>query len=122
MEVGDKYCMVQKFTDRQFRGKKYRVRRSDIIKVENNDQNAVPESENELNYPLQPKTTNSDHPDSSEDEDPASESEDGSNYSSSREVDSDESLGELPNLRRSSRTRRPPPFLSENYVMQTDSE
>ena len=122
MEVGDKYCMVQKFTDRQFRGKKYRVRRSDIIKVRNNDQNAVPESENELNYPLQPKTTNSDHPDSSEDEDPASESEDGSNYSSSREVDSDESLGELPNLRRSSRTRRPPPFLSENYVMQTDSE
>ena len=26
-------CIVQKFTDKQFRGKKYRVRRSDLIKV-----------------------------------------------------------------------------------------
>lgn len=57
MEVEDQYCTVQKFTDKQFRGKRYKVKKSDIIKVEQHpnyhtiDQNNT-ESEYEIDSPI----------------------------------------------------------------------
>ena len=119
MEVGDEYCTVQKFTERQFRGKKYKVRKCDIIKVEQHpnyhttDQNEGDGSANEIDSPKHTEP------------EPETQSiqEDNTDGTDSIEENPEEIVpNETTGLRRSSRNRRLPRFLEENYVMHSDSD
>ena len=119
MSQRDEYCTVQKFTEKQFRGKKYKVRKCDIIKVEQHpnyhttDQNEGDGSANEIDSPKhtepEPETQ--------------SMQEDNTDGTDSIEENPEEIVpNETTGLRRSSRNRRLPRFLEENYVMHSDSD
>ena len=144
MEVDTDYCTVQKLTEKQFRGKRYRVRKSDLIKTESYPEskiepNALRNEDESTNFtPTKLKTkfytgefpnanssNDTQSSESSDIESTSSSQEDLHNGAASDENEENNENDPLPEnaegLRRSSRTRRPPQYLDRDYVMYSDS-
>ena len=135
VDIGDDYCNVQKFTEKQIRGKKYKVRKSDLIKVHQyakpspdkdrpNEVQAVQRyNSHVLNSGANPgvndRSTSSSDSENTADLDSSTVDESNDEEEQIRDNDVGDQQVEIPGLRRSSRARRPPQYL-EDYVMHDE--
>ena len=113
----DRWCTVRKLTGTQFRSKKYRVRKCEIIKVPNHntDTKDLPEDANSEEY--------SDYPEESTHDNKVSSESENSSASEENENTHEEAAAQVPPMTgRPKRTVRLPAYLKDNYVMESDTE
>ena len=113
--LDDQQCVVQKFTAGLFKSKKYKVRRSDLIKVLQHA-NSVSDSDNCAESADEVGAARSDESVA----DPQSESS-AEEDRQTTEGDTSE-VEEQPPVRRSARTRRRPPHLEDYVEMSSGSD